>query len=193
MKKNYREPLQQYLERHNINQSEFADWAGVPLWAVRTESKKYARKIFAHMLQRHPLTTPAVPEDVYQRICSFRDSRKLQWADLEKRWGIIDSTLQMWRTVRPSPPHWRQFCAQGGYADIMQDYTNPPNPEPQNESLPSLRGEQRFVLQGRNVFHPRHGWGVIIAVVDQWATVRCRDGIERYYLLQPAQIKKLND
>lgn len=189
----YRQRLREYLNRYNLTLAEFCEWSGLPFRGIVDGRQKYAQQVHIYLLQRHPLTTPSIPEDLAERIESFRHSRNLTYRELEQRWGVNEPALASWRAHLPSPRQWRLFCAGSGYADIMQPLPKkaamPHDTLPNSD--PALRGGQRFVWRGLHVYHPRHGWGTAKAVVDNWATVQCQDGIERYYLVSDQQAKKI--
>lgn len=197
MKTGYRSKLRDYLTQHNLTLAEFCEWSGLPLRGLVSGREKYAQQVHIHLLQRHPLATPRIPADLPEKIEAFRQERKLTLQQLAQRWGVNETTLLAWRKSRPSPRHWRTFCKNGGYADIMQ--TTEPEPRPSQSPPPNpafstpfpvIHGKT-FSLCGDKVFHPKHGWTRATAVQDGWATVQCQDGVERYFLLPPSLARKL--
>lgn len=190
----YRHKLREYLTRYNLTLAEFCEWSGLPYTGLADGRTKYAQQVYCHLLQRHPLATPEIPHDLFERIEAFRSAQDLTYHQLEQRWDVSESTLTMWSKCRPSPRQWRRFCGGSGYADIMQQLEPPPRKKQAGclpEIKPALRGEQRFVFRGTYVYHPKHGWGTVIGVVDNWATVQCQDGVERYYLITPHRARLL--
>lgn len=110
---NYRKSLLAYLTQHNLTAREFADWSGLPLTAINNYSPKHESEVFEWLERQHPLSTPAIPVDLADRVDQFRVVSALGWRELSARWSVPTTSLLGWaQGKRPSVKNWRSFCAR---------------------------------------------------------------------------------
>lgn len=183
MKTDAYERLQQYLLEHNITLQEFAEWSGIPVRALYARTAQWEQKIHVHILQRHPLATPRIPDDFGRRLDAWRVKHNLTWSQLAEQTGVHPRTLANWQQChRPSLDAWRQFVQSGVYARVMQQIDELPQPP----SFPA----RKFENYRDWIYHPSHGWCRKMARDGCWWRVHCPDGIERWFLARMPKTKK---